>query len=332
MQNYINKYINDFFTKEEKQLFLINNNELYHSNKSWGDIENEYKQLTQSSGLQNFHMKTAESASYFIHHIFQKHVDEQTFVVYGFVHSAIKEETDKISNKYQIKHSDVINFDVDKIIYLYKNSGCNKIFIYLPQTIEQKILLQAFCEKLKKTLCNSDIEHIIVLDDVATMFIIPKDYSYFDYVIFTCHSLVPTFDCGLLFYKECVDFGSEDSAKAELYLKPLQVILSKRDKLLLFDQILYQYFAEELHHDLFYVPEKTSPNIFHILYKDNQKLSSSIVNKYKDKLASFCINCNESGISICCCHFIKQDAAVMMEGLAQLKSVIQKCIKLKERL
>ena len=332
MEASIKNYLDSFFTNDEKSLFLTKPNQQLESHLSWYELENKYKELTGSCGLQMFYMKTAENASYFICQIFQKHVDEQTFVVYSPAHSVIKEETDKISNKYQIKYNDIINFDVDKIISLYQNSGCNKIFIYLPQIIEQKLLLQTFCDQLKQALYNNNIKHVIVLDDVATMFIIPKDYSCFDYVIFTCHSLVPTFDCGLLFCKENVDFGYEDSIKAELYLKPLQIILSKRDKLLLFGQMLYQYFAEELRSDLFYTPEKTTPHIFQVLYKDNKEFSSNIVNKYKDKLADFCINCDEPGIIIRSCHFISQDTITMMDGLAQLKTVLQKCIKLKERL
>lgn len=332
MKKLMQSYLNNFFTNDEKSLFLADYNQQDDHSLSWNELEDEYKKISMNDSLQSFHMKISSHARDFSHYLFQKHVNEKTFVVYNLAHLSIKEDIDKIKNKYQILYDDVINFKIDKIISLYQNSGCNKIFIYLPQLIEQQMLLQSFCDKLKDVLQNNNINHIMVLDDVSTMFIVPKNYDCFDYVLFTCHALVPNFDRGILFYKYNIDCGGEDCAVAESYLNSLRMVLSKRDKILLFNQMLYQYFAEELQSDLFYIPNNTAPNIFYILYNNNAKISSNIIKKHQEKLANFGINCDIIGISIKCCYFMNQSVESMIEGLSQLKHILQKCIKLKERL
>lgn len=326
MDLFIAKYFENFFTQPEKILFNLHiNDHKYTNNINWEEAEAEYIKILKNEGMVGFKMVVAKDASYFIHNLFQKHVTDNTFVISTLPHSAVIEELNNIQNKYILTYDDVKTINISKLIQYYKESNCNELFIYLSSLIEQNLLLQSFCYKLKEELTKQNISHTIVLDDVATMFLIPKDYTIFDYVLFTCHSLIPTFDSGILFYKDPVDFGFEDYEIAKAYLIPLTMILTKKDKILLFNFMLHQYFIEELQSLLFILPEDPAPNMFCIKVKDNLKRH---LIRYAEELSDYNINCSDCNIIIRCNHFISQGTVKALEGLNKLKAVLQKCIKI----
>jgi hypothetical protein len=41
-----------------------------------------------------------------------------------------------------------------------------------------------------------------MIDDVHGMFLIPRDYSIFDYILYTAHSLIPNYEMGFLISKK----------------------------------------------------------------------------------------------------------------------------------
>lgn len=326
MELFITRYFENFFTPIEQKIFNLRvNNHKYTNNGNWLEVENEYKKILKLEGIENFKLTVAYNASYFIHNVFQKHVTEDTFVISVLSHLSVIEETNKTLNKYILTYDDVKKLNVNKLMQKFKESRCKKIFIYLSSLIEQNLITMPFCYKLKEEMLKQNMQHIICLDDVATMFLLPKDYSVFDYVFFTCHSLIPTFDSGMLFYKSCVDFGFEDYEIAKAYLIPLNMILTKKDKMFLFSTMLTQYFIRELQSELFRTPENSAPNIFCIIFKDSIR---KYLIRYAEDLSDFNIFCSEYNITIRCNHFISQDITKMVEGLEKLKTILQKCIKM----
>lgn len=59
------------------------------------------------------------------------------------------------------------------------------------------------------------------------MFITPRDYRIFDYVLYTAHSLVTEYDMGILISKEH-KFGKLALNWGEEYLKRLDIVLNKK--------------------------------------------------------------------------------------------------------
>jgi len=330
MESFVRNYFDSFFTPEERKSFItFYYNSIQDFAQDWTTIENEYKKLIN---VDNFNMVVADNASYFIEKLFNKHVDKDTFVIGSLVHSTVINEMNKVDNKYILSYNDIKTLDINKLISKYKESNCKKLFIYLPSMVEQQLLLQLFCERLKEELVNQNIDHIIVLDDVATMFIIPKDYNIFDYVIFTCHSLIPNFNFGLLFYKSNIniDFGYKDYLAAYCFINYLKKFLSKSDKILIFNIILQQYYTEELSNNIFKLSSFTTPNIFYIMLTDNKL--NNIMDKYKEELRVYNIDYDNGIIIIRCSHLLNQDVDNIIKGLEKLKQILQKCIKLKDRL
>lgn len=328
MESFIKEYFNSIFNSDEKKLFLNNYCvSLKHFEQDWNKIEKEYGKLLNTN---KFHLTLENNASYFIEELFNKHVDNDTFIIGCLVHSTIIKELERYNNKYILSYNDIKNLNINKLILKYKESNCKKLFIYLSSTVEQQLVSQLFYENLKKELVNQNINHIIVLDDVTTMFIIPKNYEIFDYIIYTGHSLLPNFNCGMLFYKNNIDTGYKDYIAAYTYLQQLLLFLSKKDKILLFNIMMQQYFIEELSYNIFNFSNFTTPNIFYIILTNNKLYN--VVNKYKEELKSYDIYYNDGIIIIRFSHLLNQDIDKIMEGLEKLKQILQKCIKLKDKL
>ena len=49
----------------------------------WKNIEDKYKSLLHYTNLNDFHLEVADRASYFIHKIFEKYVNDDVFVIHS---------------------------------------------------------------------------------------------------------------------------------------------------------------------------------------------------------------------------------------------------------
>lgn len=323
-------YLESFFTIEEQQQVQITCNTKYKDSEisDWLEAEYNFKSLLPyCNNLNSFYIRMADSCSFFIYKLFKKYTDENTFVIGVCEHPVIQENLKSVKNGLILHYDTVKYLDIESILNRFKESGCKKIFLYITGILETHILPFTFCTKLKDTLVKQEIEHFMVLDDVQSMFLIPKDYSIFDCVLFTCHSLLPNFDTGILLSKTQEEFGYCDAVILNKYLASLKIILTKLDKLNLFNILLQQYYAEELvYENLFDIPKSCSQTNFYIQIKNN--IHNKLINKYKKDLETYYIILAENTITIKGINFILQDPTKAMEGLAVLKNVLQKCIKL----
>ena len=55
--------------------------------------------------------------------------------------------------------------------------------------------------RLKSVLLAMGKPHIFTIDAVQELFLLPRDYSMFDYVIGTAHAIVPQYDVGMVLSK-----------------------------------------------------------------------------------------------------------------------------------
>lgn len=332
MQKVLESYFENFFTPFEKQHFLTMGNIPQKNSEvsEWSLAEDRFKQDLNCPGLNNFYLYLAKSASMFIDDLFNNLVDDHTFVVAANEHTTIYKNL--TNTKYRLLHYNTIqNFDIESIIDSYKHSGCNKLFVYITSILEMQIVPMAFYNKLKECLVNIGIEHVIVLDDVHSMFLIPKDYDIFDYVLFTGHALLPGFEAGFLLSKDSKPWGCSDAMILNQYLDSLEILLKKRDKLYLFTTLLQQYYAEELSNTMmFKIPKNTSFSNFYL--QINQPNLYNIIERYIPELALYGIHAEENLITIRGPNFVSYDPSYSIEGLVKLKNLLQKCIKLNNRM
>lgn len=282
--NYIEKmiydFIGNFYTYEEKKYIKENNEIAYTVNdfkqeftsNSWKNIEAMYKNLLNYADMSNFHLEVADNASYFIKKIFKHYVDyEKTFVIHSsFEHPNVIKELNHVKHKKSLFYDNIITFNFDDFLPEYKKSKCNKIFVYVPgtSTCTGQIVPQNFYLKIKVACQKYNIECIMCCDDVHGMFITPRDYSIFDFVLYTCHSYIPDFNMGMLWTKKPEFLGFTNTERSNIYYNKLKMFLSKTGKMRLFSLLLTEFFAETLadpiHFDLY---TNTTPHIFAIKTK-----------------------------------------------------------------
>ena len=133
LENLLQQYFESFFNNDaEKFLFNIECDNTKYTNSEvsdWLEIENQFKELLHCDSLNNYFLEIAETGSFFIRKLFDKYVDNNTFVVGSEEHSVIRESMNNSQNILKLTYNIVKRFDIDSIIQRYKQSGCNKIFI-----------------------------------------------------------------------------------------------------------------------------------------------------------------------------------------------------------
>lgn len=174
--------------------------------------------------------------------LFAKYVDDDTLVITtGSEHHSVKNNLKKCKNVVHFVCRGEIRKDIDiiKAIKPFK-----KIFIYMIglSVGDPHYLNNCIIERLQNLLANENKQFVTVLDAVQELFLLPRDYSIYDYVVGTSHALIPNYDMGMLFGK------NELSYKAGNWLKDfndcMSILLRNRDKLYQLNVVLRQHFAK----------------------------------------------------------------------------------------
>lgn len=330
IDDYVLDYLSSVFTDEEKSFIYTTFNKTFND---WEDLTDKYKKLLPFSHLDNYTLNTASSCTELIQNLFKKHVDNDTFVVSSnYEHDSTKRCLEKVQNKLILHYSeDIIKLNVDKIINEFRKSNSKKIFAYFIGTglSTGEILPQTFFIKLKKALIDNQIEHTFVLDDVHGMFITPRDYSLFDYILYTCHSWIKDYEMGMMWSKtDCG--GIQDFDKTKDYLNKLYIVISKFDKIRQFKLVLSQFFAEELANKAtFNLFDNTTQHIFtletHGLAFTQEDYNT--LNRYLIKISEY--NSIDNFIRIRFQELISFDPEFALEGLHMVKKILKKAVFLK---
>lgn len=212
-------------------------------------------------------LDVAPCATDFIKMLFDRYVDDDTLVIYSKdEHENVKACVNKCKNKLEISYKySIEKIHINKIIEEAKKY--KKVFVYLIGTniSNGRITSQLFFDSLKHSFVINHIDHIFVLDDVHGMFIVPRDYRLFDYVIGTAHALVKRYDMGILIHKKTIEgFGEHISNWLYDYFELLDIILKRRQKLQLFQNVMQEYFSTQLAWQNYTLVTPTAPHIFAI--------------------------------------------------------------------
>ncbi len=223
------------------------------------------------------------SCTAFINMLFDRLVDNDTLIITSDnEHPSLKKKIEEYPNKMILNHyTDIRQYNIDKIIR--ESVKYKEVFVYIIGTRNDtgEITPQDFFIELKKAFIKNNIKHTIVLDDVQGMFVVPRDYSMFDYVLGTGHAMVNNYDLGIMISNSY--FGGYKAYNwGKDYLERLDILLKRQNKMNIFKQLLEQYYSKELdkNSNRAYAQRLSTPFIFYM------KLENKIVSEEVTKLLS----------------------------------------------
>lgn len=269
-------------------------------------------------------LTVSECATDFINQLFDKYVDDNTLVITSSCeHDNVKSRVRNCKNFIELDYYDEIQkCKIQEVISSAKKFS--KVFIYIigTQISTGEITPQIFFTSLINKLQLYKIPYTLVLDDVHGMFLVPRDYSIFDYVICTAHALIREFDMGLLISKQG-EFGQRIINWNKSYLEALRVLLARESKLRLFSYIMEEYFADKLNSEDYSVFTHTSPHIFSLKVR-NHRFTRDMYEelfKYEIRLEGD-LDSNEIVIRFRGAQFIKRPE-FLREGLKLLEAMLE---------
>lgn len=260
----------DPLTNEEQTILKHHrsDNKEYDENTYTKYTDILFSKLYYSNITTNTHvLDVSDCATDFIKALFDKYVDDETLVIYSRdEHESVKDCVVKCKNTFELIYDfDIAKINIKKTIQEAKKY--KKVFVYFIGTniSNGRVTAQLFFNTLKQALVENNIQHIFVLDDVHGMFMVPRDYNIFDYIIGTAHALVKRYDMGMLIHRKDIEgFGEHISNWLIDYIKALDVILKRKTKIQLFQNVMQEYFAEQLAFMSYTLVAPTSPHIFAI--------------------------------------------------------------------
>lgn len=319
-----NTIVNNFeiLTNTEKLL------ETHEITNEYIDICDEYFKLLPFSNINISNKKIYfdTCVSKIINKIFKQEVTNEYLIISTPYEHDIVQENLKDKNVCYLNTDDIRQLNFNKIKQQIKNY--KKIFVYIigTQVATGEITPQIFFEKLRKLLIKENKEFTFVLDDTHGMFLVPRDYSMFDYIIGTACAFIHSYDLGIIISKNS-KYGFTDINKSKEYLKKLKLILSHKNEILQFKNIiiqeLFNYIYDSVYFRLF---NHTSNHIFAAETKNLyfSKKDISILNDYFIIINENPIYYNFIGIRFQ--DFITLSPEKIKEGLNILCNILEKAI------
>lgn len=268
--------ITDDCTEEEKSLLT----------KQWLSIV-PYHNISEK----DYKLTFDETATTIINKVFEKEVDNDTLVITSCSeHPSVEEAVTHCKNVIKL---DIYSDNFKNELKQLKNlKQFKKVFVYIIGTevgtgvITPQYIFEQVINYLKENNCF----YKIMIDDVHGLFTVPRDYSIFDYILCTAHSLVPKYNMGILLSKSG-DIGVCSKACSEEYLPRLNITLRNKANFLLFKNIIYEYLYDLLNNkEHFELYNYTSNHIFAI------KVKNLDLWKYKEDLFKYYFEINKKQI------------------------------------
>lgn len=289
----------------------------------WNSLVSEYfdRMPNCNCTINNAHLSFDISATTFINKLFDDYVDENTLVISTDAeHPNVKIRLKECKNLVELSLDDILSYNfnfIENIVKKYK-----KVFVYIIGTRNStgEITPQKFLIDLKNILLKNNVTFKFILDDVQGMFLIPRDYSIFDYVIGTAHAICDGFDMGILISKK-QQYGKKAYNWGNEYLKRLDIMLKRKEKMFVFKQFCIQHFNEYITDKNILISDIHAPYIFY-LKTNNLYVSTELaheLNKYNLLISDVTFKCN-SFIQLRCHKFIKDNT--LLTGVLKILDYI----------
>lgn len=340
IEDKITNYIKNYFTEEERSVLRA-----YYLDKYEIDdttiADTEYQNLTKlcktiikSPISDKYRIEVGPSCSYLIHKLVDTYVDNSTLVLTTEQeHSSVKDALKTAKNILVLNVNDLYSHEIcDKVVEEFKSRKCNKVFLLmagtLPGTFE--VIKQKAFTNLKATLLKNNIPNLFILDDCQGCGFIFRDYDLFDGILATGHVFIPGFDMGILFTKLNKKIGYFNKTGLKHLVEKINIILKHRDKALTFNNLLSEYFDNELTNLGF---EKFNNQALHrFAFKIT---NNPFTQEQYDDLIKYKVRVSDShtpitNISIRCHEIMIQDPDKVIKGLELTKKLLKKIYRVKE--
>ena len=233
---------------------------------SYKKLEDEYFERLPFGNIDSdgYDISFSKKATDLIVELFRLHVDDDTLVISSdSEHDNVKKCLSGCKNRLIL--TDLTNVSMNNI--LVESKKYKKVFVYIigTQISNGRITPQNLYIELKELFIKNGIEHIMVIDDVHGMFIIPRDYSIFDYIIFTAHALVLNYSMGMLISRKGLYRAESIYNWGSDYLPSLDIVLKRQEKLRMFNYVMSEYFYFYLKSNDYKLFPNVAPHIFSLI-------------------------------------------------------------------
>lgn len=338
----IKDYINNFYKIEDlKQLahpieVVVKDDTLYNDNNYLNICQKIFNLLNNSSLSNKYRIEIDQNCTSLIQKLFKAYVNKDTFIVTSsHDHQAT---TNQLGNnkRYIVNIFDTFNNRqkvFKEIISAFKESNCKSLFCIMVSTAPQATITieQEFFVELKTLLVRENIDHLMILDDCQSIFMIERNYEIFDGFLATGHVLSSMFpNLGILFTKLPKKIGYINKQVLNDVYPKLDIICKYKDKAKQFNGLINNYFSFVLENTDFSQYRNEAPHQFAI------SLPNTINHlKYDNKFIHYGIrfnpiNCKDNFVRVRYHELIIQDPDNLLKGLKELKLHLNKLSRFKE--
>lgn len=333
-------YIKNYFTPEDKAVLRHYYFDSYDKDDtSLSDVEYQKlsklcKTLIQSPLSDKYRIEVGPSCSFLINKIVENYIDDTTLVLTTEQeHSSVKTALSNVKNCLVLNVKDLYQeITYIQILKNYKQSKCNKVLLLMAGTMPGtfEVIKEEFFIKLRAKLTENHIPAMFILDDCQGCGFIFRDYNIFDGVLATGHVFIPGFDMGILFTKMNKKLGYYNKTGLKHLVEKINIILKTRDKALQFNELLSEYFKNEIDNFGFEKFNNQAPHRFAFKIENNtftQKQYNDFI-KYRIRLGDS--DTYITNISIRLHEVMIQSPEKILFGLKQTKKLLKKIATAKE--
>lgn len=239
-------------TKElfDKVQITRNDLERYGAN-DWEELTEQLRQrVPYYESLKGHRLYVGDSGTEMINALFDKYIDDETLLITTPIeHTAVKDNIKKYNLEGKcIMINPLSLYDVSTDLKDVDLRKYKRAFVYIIGTnlTNGNVTPQQYYVRLKEYLTSKGVETILTIDDVHGFYIIPRDYTIFDYVINTGHVLTRRFDMGMLWSKTEEDFGHKYDNWVKHYIDALDIMLDRKDKLSYWNRVMRNEFNNDV--------------------------------------------------------------------------------------
>lgn len=244
-----------------------------YTREEWESLKESLKHRIPMGYTLDKHILYVENtATQLITALFDKYMDDETLLITSKVeHEAVLNNVvshSRVDKDHVILHFTHKGRDINlaQIKQAVKSGKYKRAFVYIigTQITTGETTSQSVYLKIRDCLIESNITPIMVIDDVHGMYLVPRDYSVFDYVISTAHALARHYDMGILWSKTVENFGFKNCYWVREYIKCLDYLLDRKYKLATFSEVMKEEFHPYLQYDYIHYISDSVPHIFSI--------------------------------------------------------------------
>lgn len=254
-----------------------------HNPEKFREMESQFFNLIDKDSLstETNSISFDRSATRLIDKLFNHYVGSDTLVISSNnEHPSVRKNLKKSKNVYLLHNSINLNnsstdiFNIEKLLQTQKFSN---IFIYIIGTrVDNGLSTPSVMYKLLKEIAlqyNKNV--IVVIDAVQEIFMWNRNYSMFDYIIGTGHAYARKYNLGIMVAKKGLpEFGNKNYKWGNGYLKRLDILFKRKDKLFMFNEMLSKFFKIE--------DKGSVPYLYHIYTEQ------TFTKRERNKLRHYC--------------------------------------------